>query len=284
MRTNYYTCKLTKSFPSIMFADRRSPDDRDSMPVSYTKYALVSKRGFKYLSPTIPYLDGVRESFKDSKLNRRIAVVTDNIYLAVRTAHYLLNACSEVCTDARMPYYYDDTSNDFWFQKSAKELQVFDFSKLEWQNPWQNPWKNNTISPIRNLASCYNLLFVGMRDCADPETIARLMNDSGGRVQFLMVSEEDLESEWFEELQRSQDTPVIHLKEPDDSYYLEIAKMLILSRESEYCENDLPKIIKLAREKYGVGKKQVISEEDLAWFLDKACLNKRLFKEVKGNE
>ncbi len=203
--------------------------------------------------------------------DRRIVFVTNSIYQAARVAILFDRKYGNVQCQTSPFYHFGVTSVSS--QIHADSLRIYDFTEAQ---RYENSDDILNSPAIRELPAECSQLYIGMRDYHDPVKMVKALNNAGGKFQFFMVSEEDLYTDWFDALQREENTHIIRLSEPDDSYYRGIVEELVgvLERTFDITLGDIDagRIVYLARLKYGIGINRNLSEEDLVWYINKAVL------------
>ncbi len=253
---NYFSLKLLEFF-QVLGTEYIGPAYVDKNGLPYTYDAMLPARDSVKMVP--PYVEAAIEAARGGVLRRRVALVTDNLNFATRTAISLIRECTTVWPNESDRYYNKAVS----YQKSAENLRVIFLPKAENQI-----LDTNGINPgILQGASCWDRLFVGMRECVNKESMIYALETAGGRVQFLMVNKGDLESDWFEALIRHEPTMIIDINEPDNDYYCSIINMLMEGSSASFDEALTPEyVVNYTRNRHGAST----CEEDIAWELDRA--------------
>ena len=271
MMTNMFSNRLPNCFPSVLLKDSVSSIGTSVKSLPYRKYAILSKSmGASADDFSVPYLDDALHLVEDVGyvLTRRVVLVTESIYQAARVA-LCIKFVPKVREYKEKGYVYSTDEKKLPVD-TPDFLPVFDFCEAQ-------HYEKNCVDDVymAHFSQCCDQIFVGMRGyCGSTNKMLSILNNAGGRIQFLVVSKEDLDSEWFDVLQRDDDMYIIHLEEPDDSYYVKIIQNLFKQTGRYELIGITPqKIVYLARKKYGLGKNRNLTEEDLAWFFDKAAIN-----------
>lgn len=290
MALNYFSFDFSGIFPAVLLKDRDTFLNASTHLLPYVRYAYLPTliphsnenedfpdRGFRtWGKKNIPY---VKEAFDYAKTgnsfifapDRRIVFVTNSIYQAARVAILFDRKYGNVQCQTSPFYHFGVTSVSS--QIHADSLRIYDFSEAQ---RYENSDDILNSPAIRELPAECSQLYIGMRDYHDPVKMVRALNNAGGKFQFFMVSEEDLYTDWFDALQREENTHIIRLSEPDDSYYRGIVEELVgvLERTFDITLGDIDagRIVYLARLKYGIGINRNLSEEDLVWYINKAVL------------
>ena len=272
MMMNTFTNKLPLCFPSVMLTDSPSIPDFSVTSVPYRKYAFRSA-GAAGAEKDLPirYTADARNFVNDAfyGLTRRVVLVTDSIYQAARVA-FTIKYIPKLRFYKEYGYCFGTVAKEQHPFETPDYLPVFDFNEAQ---RYEKNCEDDVL--MASFPQYCDQIFVGMGDYSgNADKMLSILNNSGARLQFLVVSKEDLGSEWFDVLQRDNDMYIIHINEPDDSYYVELIHHLFKQTARYELVGITPeRIVYLARKKYGLGKNRNLSEEDLAWFFDKAAIN-----------